>query len=213
MDSVVSLSTLVAAIISLVWNLSIEGYIGLLISIIIIKSSIGILGETVNSMIGTRADSELTKEIKYKIMNFDKVQGVYDLMLHDYGPSNIMGSAYIQVKDDMTAKELHKLTKEIAYEIYTEFGIVLTLGIYAANDNGEFGEIKKDLIFIVNNHTEILQLHGFFVDEETNTISFDLIIDFKAENPEKTKEKILQDIKEKYPNYNYNVILDTDISD
>ena len=190
-----------------------EGYLGVVIAIIIIKSSIDMLTETVNSMIGTRADSELTKKLRHRIMEFDKVQGVYDLILHDYGPSNIMGSAHIQVRDDMTAKELHKLTREITYQVYLEFGIVLTVGIYAANDNGEYGDIKKDLVVIVNNYMEILQIHGFYVDEETNTISFDLIIDFKADNPQEIQNKVLKEIKEKYPNYNYNVILDTDVSD
>ena len=213
MDSILSLSTLIAAIISLLWGLSLEGYLGIVISIIIIKSSVDMLRETVNSMIGARFDSDLTKKLRKKIMEFEKVQGVYDLALHDYGPSNIMGSVHIQVKDDMTAKEIHKLTREITYSVYDEFGIVLTIGIYAANDKGEYGEIKKDLVLIVNNNMEVLQIHGFYVDEETKTISFDLIIDFKADNPEEIKENVLKEIKQKYPDYNYLVILDTDISD
>ena len=56
-------------------------------------------------------------------------------------------------------------------------------------------------------------MHGFYVDEESKTISFDLIIDFKAESKEKIKEEVVNKIKEKYPEYNYFVILDTDISD
>lgn len=213
MDAVLSFTTLIAAIISLVWHLSIEGYLGFIISIIIIKSSIDILKDTVNSMIGSRADSELTKKLRSRIMEFKDVQGVYDLSLHDYGPSNIMGAVHIQVRDELTAKELHKITREIVFTIYQEFGIVLTIGVYAANDNGEYGDIKKELVLIVNNYMEILQIHGFYVDEETKTISFDLIVDFKADSPEETKNIILDQIKEKYPNYNYSVILDTDVSD
>ena len=213
MDSILSLSTLIAAIISIVWHISLEGYLGLIISLIIAKSSIDILRETVNSMIGSRADSELTKKLRSRIMEFKEVQGVYDLSLHDYGPSNIMGSLHIQVRDDLTAKELHKITREITFTVYQEFGIILTIGVYAANDNGEYGDIKKELVLIVNNYMEVLQIHGFYVDEETKTISFDLIMDFKADNPEETKNIILNEIKEKYPNYNYSVILDTDVSD
>ena len=56
-------------------------------------------------------------------------------------------------------------------------------------------------------------MHGFYVDEESKTVSFDLIIDFKAENKENIKEEVVKEIKEKYNEYNYFVILDTDISD
>ena len=51
------------------------------------------------------------------------------------------------------------------------------------------------------------------VDEENKTVSFDLIIDFKAESKEKVKDEVVKEIKEKYPEYNYYVILDTDFSD
>lgn len=213
MDSILSLSTLIAAIISLIWHISLEGILGIVIAVVIIKSSIDILRETITIMIGIRADSELTNKLKTKIIEFREVQGVYDLDLHSYGPSKIVGSVHIQVRDDMTAKEIHKLTREITMGIFQEFGIILTIGIYAANDKGEFGEIKEQLGSIISNYKEILQMHGFYVDEDTQNIFFDLIIDFKADNPKEIEQNIIKQIKEKYPKYNYNVILDLDVSD
>ena len=213
MDSILSLSTLIAAIINLVWHISLEGILGVIIAIIIIKSSIDILRETITIMIGIRADSELTNKMKTRILQFDEVQGVYDLDLHSYGPSKIVGSVHIQVRDDMTAKEIHKLARKITIEIIREFGIILTIGIYAANDKGEHGEIKKELGNIIKENKDIIQMHGFYVDEDTKDIFFDLIIDFKAKNPEEIKQKVIDEIKEEYPKYNYNVILDLDVSD
>ena len=214
MDAVLSFSTLIAAIISLIWGISLEGYLGFIISVIIVKSSFDIMKETLNSIIGERADSELTQKLKEKINEFEEVQGVYDITLHNYGPSQIMGSLHIQVDDNMTAKEIHKLTRKIQLKIYEELGIVLTIGIYASNNSEEhFVQIKNELVNIIRNYSEILQMHGFYVDEESKTISFDLIIDFKAESKEKIKEEVVNKIKEKYPEYNYFVILDTDISD
>ena len=214
MDSVLSFSTLIAAIISLIWHISLEGYLGVIISIIIIKSSIDILKETIDSMIGERADPELAKKMKEKINSFEEVQGSYDLNLHNYGPSNIVASVHIQVRNDMTAEEIHILTREITYAIFEEFGIVLTtIGIYAANDQGEFGEIKKELENIVKQYEEVLQVHGFYVDKNKENVFFDLIIDFKSEDKERIKDEIVQKLKQKYPKYNYNVILDSDITD
>lgn len=213
MDSILSLSTLIAAIISLVWHISLEGYLGVIISIIILKSSIEILKETIDNMIGIRADSELTNKLKTRILQFNEVQGVYDLALHNYGPSSIIGSAHIQVRDDMTALEIHKLTRSITITIMQELGIILTLGIYAANDKKEFRDIKNALDKIIEKHNEILQIHGFYVDESAKNIFFDLIISFDADNREKIKNNVISQMKEKYPNYNFNVILDNDISD
>ena len=213
MDSILSLSTLIAAIISLIWHISLEGYLGVIIAIVIIKSSIDILRETITIMIGVRADSELTNKLKQRIIKFDEVQGVYDLDLHSYGPSKMVGSVHIQVRDDMTAKEIHKLARNITIAIMQEFGIILTIGIYAANDKGEYGEIKEELGKIINSYDDIIQMHGFYVDDDTQNIFFDLIIDFKADSPEKIKQSVIDKIKKKYPKYNYSVILDVDVTD
>ena len=213
MDSILSFSTLVAGIINYIWKLSLEGYLGVIIAIFIIKSAIEMLRETLNIMIGERADKELTDKLKEKVCSYDEVQGAYDLSLHNYGPSKSIATVHIQVRDDMTAKEIHALTKEITIDIYNEFGIITTLGIYAANENGEFSEIKKELNKIVKEYKDIKQLHGFYVDEKNNKIYFDLIFDFDCENIEEIKDTIISKLKEKYPEYDFVVILDDDISD
>lgn len=171
------------------------------------------LKETADSMLGERADAELTTKLKNRITSFNDVQGAYDLNLHDYGPSKIVASVHIQVRNDMTAEEIHILTREIEYAVFDEFGIALTIGIYAANDTGEFGDIKKVLENIISNYKNILQFHGFYVDKKNHNVYFDLIIDFDEKNKDKIKNDVLQKLKEKYPDYNFNVILDSDITD
>ena len=212
MDSVLSFSTLIGAILNFGWHINVEGYIGVLIGIFIVKSAVEILKDAVDLILGLRADSDLTKQLKEKMNSFEEVQGVYDLNLHNYGPTNIIASAHIQVRNDMTAEEIHILTREIEYLIYNEFGIVLTIGIYAANDKGDFGEIKKALYEILNEYKNVLQVHGFYVDKADN-VYFDLIMDFETQNREELKNEIVKKLKEKYPKYNYNVILDQDITD
>ena len=169
--------------------------------------------DTVNDMIGVRADAELTRNLRKKIQSYEEVQGTYDLSLHDYGPTMLIGSAHIQVRDDMKASEIHILTRKIAETVMKKVGIILTIGIYAANDSGIFGEMKNKLIKIIKEYKEVLQLHGFYVDEEHKRISFDIIIDFKAENPELIKNEIVEKIKKEYPDYKFDVIIDTDVSD
>lgn len=209
-DAILSLSTLVAAIISIFYNISLEGILGVIISFVIIKASIDMLKETIDSMIGARVDSELSKKIKQSVEEVDGVYGAYDLSLHNYGPEDMVGSVHIEVDDDLTAREIHTLTRDITFKIYKEFSIALTIGIYARND--KFDYIKKDLDEIVEQYEEVLQIHGFYIYEDEKLVSFDIIVDFDADR-NKVKKEIYSKIKEKHPEFNYILIDDYDVSD
>lgn len=212
-DSILSLSTLVAAIISMIWHISLEGILGVIISLVIIKASIEMLQETVNSMIGSRIDSELSQKIKEKVESFDEVHGAYDLTLHNYGPEEVMGSVHIEIDDSLTAREIHALTNKIRSLIYEEFGMVLTVGIYATNNSDEkYAEIRSYLENLLKNYDEVLEMHGFYVYDDKKIITFDLIVDFDA-NREQIKDEILEKLNEKYGEYQFIIIDDYDISD
>ena len=209
-DAILSLSTLIAAIISIFFHISLEGILGVIISIVIIKASIDMLRETLDSMIGARADSELSRIIKESICEVDGVYGAYDLTLHNYGPESMQGSVHIEISDDLTAKEIHPLTRNLAYKIYKEFSIALTFGIYAKND--EYSEIREELERIASEYEEVIEIHGFYVDKKLNAVTFDIIVDFDAER-NKIKDEIISKIKSKYPEFNYIIIDDYDVSD
>ncbi|SDA58172.1 cation diffusion facilitator family transporter [Methanobrevibacter millerae] len=209
-DAILSLSTLIAAIVSIFYNIHLEGILGVIISFVIIKASIDMLKETLDSMIGARVDSELSQKIKKSIEEVDGVYGAYDLSLHNYGPEDMQGSVHVEVDDDLTAREIHKLTREITFKIYKEFSIALTVGIYARNDKYDY--IRKDLDEIVSQYEEVLQIHGFYVYEDEKLVSFDIIVDFDADR-KRVKDEILEKIRQMHPEFNYIIIDDYDVSD
>ena len=213
-DSILSLSTVIAAIISITWHISIEGILGTIIAIIIIKAAIEILRDTVNSMIGTRADKKLADKLKAEINAFNNVLGTYDLILHNYGPTQLIGSAHIEVPDSLTANDIHALTRGIILKIYNDYGIILTIGIYASNtDDPEHLKIKEELMEIIEKYSGVIQVHGFFVDQKVKLVTFDIIFDFIEENPDKIKNKILSELKDLNPTYTFHAILDRDFSE
>lgn len=209
-DAILSLSTLVAAIISILWHISLEGILGVIISFVIIKASIDMLRETLDSMIGARVDSELSKKIKQSICEIPGIYGAYDLSLHNYGPEDMQGSVHVEVDDSLTAIEIQNLSRQIIQKIYKEFSIALTIGIYARND--KYSEIRNELDKISCEYDEVLEIHGFIVYEDQNLITFDMIVDFDADR-NRVKEEILSKIKAKYPEFNYIIIDDYDVSD
>lgn len=209
-DAILSFSTLVAAIISIFFHISLEGILGVIISIVIIKASIDMLRETLDSMIGARVDSELSRKIKTSILEVPGVYGAYDLSLHNYGPEDMQGSVHVEIDDDLTALDIQKLSRQISLKIFKEFSIILTVGIYAHNNT--YSNIRDDLYHIASKYEEVLEIHGFIVYEDEKTITFDIIVDFDADR-EAVKANILKEIKEKHPEFNYVMIDDYDVSD
>lgn len=214
MDAAISLSTLVAAGVSIAFSVSIEGVLGVVISVFILKAGVEILLDSLNSIIGARVDSSLSAELKKFICKYPPVLGAYDLSLHQYGPERLIGSVHIELPDDMTAREIHGLTRQMTEDVYKTFGIVLTVGIYASNTAGEvFAGMKRALSDLVREYPQVLQMHGFYVDTEKKLVYFDLIIDFKAEDKEKIKDDIIRRMKERFGEYTFIAVLDGDVSE
>ena len=186
---------------------------GVIISLIIIKSAFEILKDTINDLIGVRTDSELSSRIRKLINSYDDVKGVYDLTFHNYGPNKIIASAHIELDDSMKVADVHRLTRRIEMDIYQKYGIILTVGVYASNDTDKYKKIKSYIRKTLKNYSNIMEMHGFYVDEEYKIVSVDVIFNFEEENPEKSVEEIKNKLKEKYPNYDFSIILDTDFSD
>ncbi len=212
-DAVLSFSTLVAAGVSLIFHVSVEGYLGVMIAVVIVKAGIEILIENLGSIIGKRVDSGLVEKLKTKIQSYPMVEGVYDLILHQYGPEQYIGSVHIQLDDEVNAKEIHKLSRDIMADIYINFGIVLTIGIYASNtDTNEFAKIKEEIDMILRKHPEVIQMHGFYMESDVHTISFDLVLDYKVVDQVEVREQIIREMKMKYPEYTYFITLDQNYS-
>ncbi len=212
-DSILSLVTLVSAIVTMVWGVSLEGVLGLAISVIIIRAGLQTLMEMLNHIIGLRADGDLTRSLREKVEAFPGVIGAYDLTLHNYGPMDMIGSIHIEVADTMTAPDIHKLTREIVTAVYREFGIVMTIGIYASNTTDEkAAKIKRQLAEILDGYPAILQMHGFYVESEEKRVFFDVVIDFEAD-AKQVQKQLLEQLKDACPEYEFQIIVDSDYSD
>lgn len=212
MDAILSIATLVAGLLNRTSGLQLEGYLGVLIAILIIKTAIEMMSEAARATLGQRADAELIDQVKRQIESFDQVQGVYDLALHDYGPTTTVGTVQIQVRDSLTARQIHQLTQEIAASVRKKFQIMMTVGIYAANSRGDAGQIRRDVERLAKGHPEILQVHGFLVNEKTRVVTFDAVVDFQTEDPERVLRKLTRELKILYPEYKFQAQMDADIS-
>ena len=212
MDAFLTLSTLICALLQLFFNLNIDGYIGIVISIFIINTSINMLKGPVNIIIGTTVDKEIIDELIKEVIKFNEVKGVYDVLLHNYGINGLIGSIHIELREDMTAKEIHIISKEIEKTVYDKLHIILTIGIYATNENDNISfNVKNELLNISKNYSSIIDVHGFYLNSADNSIRFDLTFDFLDDKEiNKIKNSIVSKLKKKYPDYEYIVVIDRD---
>lgn len=212
-DAILTLATLAGGLLSMVWGLNVEGFLGAAISLVILKAGVEMLLEPLGSVIGARADRELTQAIRARVEAFPEVLGAYDLALHNYGPSELIGSVHIELPDDMTAREIHRLTRRIAQAVFLEFGVVLTVGVYASNTSGEEAlETRRALEEVVKEYPQVLQVHGFYVEEGERLVSLDLVIDFAADAQE-TCRAIQAAMEGRYPGWTFSIVADSDYSD
>jgi cation diffusion facilitator family transporter len=215
LDSIISASTLVAAFIFLFFHLSLEAWLGAVISIVIIKSGIEMLRDTLSRILGERASGELSKAIKKTALSVDGVQGVYDLVLHDYGPDRMMGSLHVEVPDTFTADRMDQMTRQIEEKVFLENHVILTaVGFYSINTkNDADAKIRDQIREMVMSHEEVLQMHGFYIDHDAGRIRFDLVIDFMAGDRKKKFDAIVNEVRKAYPDYRIVAAMDTNTSD
>ncbi len=215
MDSIISASVLVAAVIYLIWGVSLEAYLGVIIALFIIKSGLEILRETISQILGERIDGELSKQIKKDLCAYDGVSGAYDLILHSYGPEQLIGSVHIEVDDTMTAPELDALERRMTADIYAKHRVALTgISIYSVN----LSDPETDTLFHqvhdeVMQNEHILQIHGFTLDKETATAVFDLVISFDVKDRRALLDSVAAELSRQHPDYHFVINLDNDISD
>lgn len=214
LDAVISLSTIVAAFIYLVWDISLEAWLGSIISIIIIKSGFDMLKETLSKILGERVDATLARNIKKTIASYPEVSGAYDLVMNNYGPDSYNGSVHIAVPDTMTVDELDKLTRRITRDVYQKYGVLLTaVGIYSINTkNDEVENALKTISAIVLKEEYVLQLHGFYFNKDDKSIRFDIVVSFDAKSRQEVHDSVLDSVQKLFPSYSIQIGMDIDFS-
>ena len=215
LDSIISASTLVAAGIFLIFHISLEAWLGAIISIIIIKSGIEMLRDTISQILGERNDTELAKAIHDTVVSFPGVEGAYDLVLNNYGPDAWNGSIHIEVPDTYSADRLDQMIREIMMKVYSEHHVILTaVGVYSVNTKDEETiRTKKEVEEIVFANAYVRQMHGFYLTKDEKKIRFDIVISFDAKDRRAVYNEVVAAVQKAFPDHTLQVAMDTDFTE
>ena len=209
-DGSITSCTIVSALLNLFFGLHIESYLAIVVSVFILKAGVELLAESLNPIIGERESTEVMKELRGEVMQHPEVLGVYDIILNNYGHGKKIGSLHIEVDDDMTAAQIHRLTRRVTEEIFAKYGILLTIGIYASNTRDpEAARLFDTILNVCRKQEGIVQVHGFFADWERKCVSFDMVTDFRSDG-QKLRAEVLKELKESCPALRFDVALDVD---
>jgi len=213
-DAIITLATLISAGIMLIWHVSLDGILGALISIVIIKAGIEMLSSPVNELLGARVSPELIHAIKQEVAAFDGVHGVFDITLHNYGPNVQIGSLHINVYDTMNAHQIHELTRRISEQTFEHHGIILTVGVYAiATGENRRKELQTTVMQALSKHKDIVQVHGFLYIEDEHRISVDVVPDLSVHDDKDLVEQLTKEIKALVPDEEISIIIDHNYSE
>ena len=215
-DATLSTSVLTAALIFIFTKISLEAYVGVIISVFIIKASIELLQGSIKEIIGMRPDAALSTLI-YNIVKEDPdAEGVYDLIIHSYGPDKFVGSFHTEVLDTTSAIEIDTMNRRLSTEIYKQTSgkiIIAAIGIYARNTtDNRIVKMRTEVTEMALAHEGVLQVHGFIADIENQFMAFDTVIEFGYDGKQIVHD-IIHEVEAAYPDMNVSVLLDRDTSD
>ena len=213
-DAVLSASVLLSAIVFLLFHISLEAWVGAVIALFIIKSGFEMITDTLDDILGKRADAELTGKIRETVRGEEAVRGVYDIIVNNYGPNKNTCSLHIELPDVMTVDEVDVLTRRIQASVYRATGVIVTgVGVYSFNtQDDEAAAIRNRVMNLVMSHDWALQLHGFHADTTEKTLRFDVVMSFDI-SAEEGLATLYDEVQRAFPDYTIHIVPDVDAAD
>ncbi len=213
-DAILSASVLASAVVYLTTGVSLEAWVGAVISCFIIKSGVEMLLETLNDILGRRTDPEVSRKIKEILASFPQVRGAYDLIINNYGPEKNYASVHLELPDTMTVDEVDRLTRDAMSKVFRETGVILvSVGVYSYNTGDDEAAKMRDAVTeTLLAHEWVLQVHGFFADREAKILRFDAVMSFDVNHREGI-ETLRREVEALYPDYQIVAVADSDVSD
>ena len=204
-DAVSTAVVLISALVARFTGLQIDGWCGLLVSAMILYTGVSSARDTVSPLLGEPPTREFIDSISEYFKGFEQVQGIHDLIVHDYGPGRRMISVHAEVPADGNILELHDLIDNIERGLGEELccDVVIHMDPIAVNDE-RVDLLRRQVGELAGTIGEGVSIHDFRIVEgpsHTNLI-FDLVLPFDVKlTPEQAREIMTALIEERYENY------------
>lgn len=204
-DVVATLAVLAGAIIQKTYSVNIDGYMGLAVAMFILVSGVRAVGDTISPILGKRADAELVDAITELVLGHDKILGVHDILVHDYGPGQCFASLHAELSAEEDPLVCHDIIDDIECDAYDELNVRLVIHYDPVEVNSEERkEMKEVLGKILDGISPDLSFHDFRIvrSAKQTKLVFDLAVPYSmGMDTKEIKEKIDEAICKKNADY------------
>lgn len=209
-DSVVSVITLVTALVFLVFHVSLDAYAGIIMSLIVLKAGFEVLKETLSDILGQAGEKELAQEL-YRIIRAEPlVLNAADMMLHNYGPDAYSGSVNVEIDHSKTVGEVYAALHELQLRIMHEKHITMVFGIYAVDrDHAQIRQLREQVAAFVREQKHVTSYHALYIHPNGKDLYVDLVVDYDLADWEALRKEFTAYMAELYPDKHLELVIET----
>ena len=197
-DSISTLAVLVSAFVAKFAKISIDGYVSLLVSMFILFTGYKAIKEIIDLLLGQKPDPEFVKQIEEFAMKYETIEGIHDIMVHDYGPGRKIVSFHAEVPANSDISRAHDIIDQMEQDIHEKFGCITTVHMDPiVVDDEEINQMRSFVEGIVKGINERFSIHDFRMTDggERVNLIFDLVLTSdKNVNAEEIISKIQEEI-------------------
>ncbi|MDO4156984.1 MAG: cation diffusion facilitator family transporter [Oscillospiraceae bacterium] len=208
-DVLATTATLIVLIVSLFTEIPLDGWMGILVSLFILKTAYDIIRDTVDDLLGKPADAELVQQICNLIRTNEEILGIHDLVIHNYGPGKMIGSCHVEVSSQSNFVAIHDKIDRIEHQIQEQLHINMTIHMDPIElDNAQVNACREMLLQVLHQLDPHLHIHDFrMVSGETHTnLIFDLVVPFDCSYKDDKLKELIDAALETQPVQYYTVI-------
>lgn len=214
-DVLITSVTIISILIGKFTGLKIDGWMGAIVSLVVLLAGFNIAKETLEPLLGEAIDKETYDKITKKVEGYKGILGCHDLIIHNYGPSHIMATIHVEVESKENLEGVHEIIDKIERDILREIGIFIVIHVDPVNLEDEDSQIrKKEVIAVIKEIEPEVSIHDFRIIDEQDKLKliFDMVLPYSY--GEKEKERLLGKIEDsvKSINNNYELVITIDNS-
>ena len=216
-DVFTSSTVLVSFLAAKFTSIPIDGYAGIIVSVAILYAGYSLVKETISPLLGEAPDPELVQGINQAILSYEHIQGVHDLIIHNYGVGKSIASVHAEIPADIDIMTIHDIIDTAEREISEKFKTHLVIHMDPiCVETEEVAYTRSEVEKIIKYNPVIKSMHDFSIvgHGEHQSIIFDVVVDndkmVKIMTEDELKEDIINAIKDVHPEYNCIITIDRD---
>lgn len=210
-DSFISVVTILSAVIFIVSGVSVDAYVGALMSLLVVKAGFDVLRDTVSELLGRPGDAELAAKLYREIRSTPGILGAVDMMLHNYGPDAYSGSVNVEIDHEKTVGEVYDFLHALQLRIMREYNVTLVFGVYAVDgDHEEVRVIRQRIAEFVRAHEHVKSFHAVYLDPASPRLYCDLIVDYELRDWSLLRGEFTDFMRESFPELELVLTIETE---